>query len=72
MFSAHGGPGHEFPDAVGWVTVGELGERVGQPFVRVDGVELAAFDERGDHRPVVTAFVRASEERVFAIMESYA
>ena len=67
MFSGHGAPGHEFSDAVGWVTVGESGERVGQPFVRIDGIELAALDERGDHRPVVAAFVRASEQRILAI-----
>ena len=58
---------HKFSDAVGWVTVGEPGERFGQPLMRVDGVELAALDEGGDHRPVVAAFVRAGEERVLAL-----
>ena len=72
MFSGHGAPGHEFPDAVGRMTVGELGERVGQPLVRVDGVKLAALDEGGDHRPVVAAFVRAGEQRILTVMERYA
>ena len=72
MFSAHGDPGHEFADAVGRMTVGEPGERFGQPLMRVDGVELAALDERGDHRPVVAAFVRAGEQRILAVMERYA
>jgi hypothetical protein len=28
MFSGHGDPGHDFADAVGGMTVGDLGERV--------------------------------------------
>ena len=67
VFSGHGGPRHEFNDTGGRMTVGEPGERVRQPFVRVDDIELAALDERGHHRPVVAAFIRASEQRVFAI-----
>ena len=43
------------------LTVGEADQRLGQPFVRVDGAELAAFDERGDHRPVVAALIAASK-----------
>lgn len=72
MFSGHGDPGHKFADAVGGMTVGELGERVGQPSVRIDAGYLAVFDERGDHRPVVAALVGACEQRVFPAMESYA
>ena len=49
------------------MTVGELGERVGQPSVRIDAGYLAVFDERGDHRPVVAALVGAGEQRIFAI-----
>ena len=57
MFSGHGGPGHEFGDAVGRVTIGQRDECPGEPLVRVDAGELAVLDERGDHRPVVAAFV---------------
>ena len=64
---SHGDPGHEFADTVGRMTVGEPGEPLGQVSVRVDGIELATLDERSDHRPVVAAFVRTGEERVFAI-----
>ena len=49
------------------MTIGESDERCGQPIVRVDAVQLAALDEGGDHRPVVAAFVRAGEQRIFAI-----
>ena len=45
------------------MAVCEFGECFGQPFVRVDGVELAAFDERGDHRPVVAALITACAGR---------
>jgi hypothetical protein len=39
--------------------------------VRVDAGELAVFDERGDHRPVVAAFVGTGEQGILAIMESF-
>ena len=61
MFSDHGHPGHEVGDAVGWVIIGQFGQRGGQPFMRMDGIELAAFNAGGDHRPVVAALVRTSE-----------
>jgi hypothetical protein len=35
--------------------------------VRVNVVELAAFEECGDHRPVVAAFVGAGEQGIFAV-----
>ena len=38
--------------------VHELGEDVGEVVGDVHIVELAAFDEGGDHRPVLGAFVR--------------
>lgn len=67
LFSGHGGPGHEFADLVRGVIVGKAGERPGQPCVRVEGVELAVLDERGDHGPVVAALVGAGEQGVLAI-----
>jgi hypothetical protein len=49
------------------MTVGQLGECIGQPGVRVDAGELAVLDERGDHRPVVAAFVGAGEQGILAV-----
>ena len=49
------------------MTIGEAGQRFGQPFIRVDGIELAALDQCGNHRPIIAAFIRAGEERVFAV-----
>jgi hypothetical protein len=57
----------ELVDPRCWVTIGEAFERGGQPCVRVDVVEFAVFDQRGDHRPVVAAFVGAGEQGVLAI-----
>jgi hypothetical protein len=54
-------------DGVGGVTGGPLAESFGQPGVRVDAGQLAVLDERGDHRPVVAAFVGAGEQGVLAI-----
>lgn len=67
MFSDHGGPGHEFADAVYRMTVGQLGQCIGQPSMRVDVGEFAVFNERGNHRPVVATFVGPCEKRVLAI-----
>src|SRR3546814_13471544 len=54
-------------DAVGGITGGEAGEGFGQPLVGVDGAELATFDERSDHRPVVAALVGTGKQGIFAI-----
>jgi hypothetical protein len=35
--------------------------------MRVDAGELAVFDERGDHRPVVAAFVGTGEQGILAV-----
>lgn len=67
MFSGHGGPGHEFGDAVCRMTVGQPGQCIGQPDVRFDAGELAVFDERGDHRPVVAAFVGTGEQGILPV-----
>ena len=57
MFSGHGGPWHEFADAVGQMTIGQFGEGFGQPGVRVDAAEFTIFDQRSNHRPITAAFV---------------
>lgn len=67
MFSAHGDPGHEIADAVCGVIIGELGQCLGEPCVRVDAAELAVLDERGDDGPVVAALVGAGEQSVFPV-----
>ncbi|KFG89873.1 hypothetical protein BV98_002378 [Sphingobium herbicidovorans NBRC 16415] len=59
-------------NAIGGMAVGERSEGLGQPVVWVDPAQLAVFDERGDDRPVVAAFVRAGEKRVLTVMERYA
>ena len=45
------GPGHQLVDAGGGPTVDELGENVGCPGQRIDGVKLASFKERSNHGP---------------------
>ena len=49
------------------MTIGELGERLGQPGVRVDAGDLAVLDQRGDNRPVVAALVGAREQGILAV-----
>ena len=59
--------GQELVDSRCGVAVGETDECRGQPGVRIDAGELAVLDERGDHRPVVAAFVGAGEQGVLAV-----
>jgi len=67
VFSGHVCVWQELVDAGRGVTIGETGERRGQPCVRVDAGEFAVFDERGDHRPVVAALVGACEQGILAV-----
>ena len=41
------------------MSIDDLRQRVGDVGLRIDGVELAALDERRDGRPVLAAAVRA-------------
>ena len=61
------GPGQKFVDAGLRMAVDDPGEDVGEVGLRVDAVELAGLDERGDDGPVLSAAVGAGEERILAI-----
>lgn len=54
--------GQELVDPRSCVTIGETGERRGQPGVRIDAGELAVLNQRGDHRrkPAVSTAVQAA------------
>jgi hypothetical protein len=47
------------------MTIGELGERVGQPSVWVDARDLVVLDQRGDDRPVIAALIGAGDNWAF-------
>ena len=61
------GPGHQVVDAGVRPTVDELRQGIGQPGVRIDAVEFAGLDHRGDDRPVGAALVATGEERTLAL-----
>jgi hypothetical protein len=75
VFSGHGlefvrgdvGPGQQVVDLAVGVGVDDSGEHVGKIAARLDAVELASFDQRGDDGPMLGAAVRTGEERVLAI-----
>ena len=75
MFSGHVfecdrlrvGPGHEVVEFAGEMAVDDLREDVGHIGLRIDAVDLAGLDERGDDRPVLSPAVRAGEESVLPI-----
>jgi hypothetical protein len=46
--------------------VDELGQHVGQICFRIDAVQLAALDLRGQHRPVFRAFVAAGAQSILS------
>ena len=48
------------------MAISQFGEGFGQPRMWVDGIEFAAFDECCDDGPVIAAFIRSGEQRVFA------
>ena len=64
------GPGHELVEARGRPEIDELGEHVGEVGLRIDAVEFAGFDERGDAGPVLGALIVTGEERIFAIEDN--
>jgi hypothetical protein len=49
------------------MAVNDPGDDVGEVLLRIDGVEFAGLDQRGDDRPVLGAAVGTSEERILAI-----
>jgi hypothetical protein len=59
-------PRREFGDPAIGPVVDELGEDIGQICFRIDVVQLAALDQRGQHRPVFRAFVAAGEQSILS------
>ena len=50
---------------------GDAFEDIAEVGVGIDAVELAGLDQRGEDRPVFSAFVGAGEESVLAVQRSY-
>ena len=65
-----GGPGQKVVELVLRVTGDDAGDDVGEVCLRVDAVELGGFDDRSDGRPVLTAAIGTSEERILAIQRT--
>ena len=49
------------------MAVDDLGEHVGELGVRIDVVELAGLDQRGDDGPMLGAAIGAGEERILPV-----
>src|SRR4051794_28932534 len=49
-----GGParGQQFAEAAVGPVIDELSQHIGQVSMRIDAMQLAGFDQRGEHRPV--------------------
>ena len=59
-------PRREFGKPAIGPVVDELGQHVGQIRFRIDAVQFAALDQRGQHRPVFRAFVAAGEQSILS------
>jgi hypothetical protein len=54
-------------DAAVWVPIDNAGKDVGQTRKRVNGVQLAGFDQGRDSRPMLCTSVRVGEHYIFSI-----
>lgn len=59
-------PWEEVVELIGGVSVGHSGEDVGEPCMRLDGVEFRGFDERGHGCPALASAIGAGEQMVLA------
>ena len=74
VFSGHGlevlrsvGPGQQLVDVAVGMAVDDPGEDVGEVGERIDAVQLAGLDQRGDGGPMLGAAVGAGEQRILAV-----
>src|SRR3954464_10568025 len=61
------GPGQQFAETTVGPVVDELGQHVGQVSMRIDAMQFAGLDQRGEHGPVFCPFVAASEQSIFSV-----
>src|SRR3954463_2872805 len=66
------GPGQQFAEEAVWPVIDELGQHVSQVGMRIDAMQFAGLDQRGEHGPVFCPFVRTSEECVFSVESNWA
>src|SRR3954452_9208386 len=66
------GPGQQFAEAAVWPVIDELGEHVSQVGMRIDAMQFAGLDQRGEHGPVFCPFIRTGEESVFSVESNWA
>src|SRR3954463_2924361 len=60
-------PGQQFAEASVGPVVDEPGQHIGQVSMRIDAVQFAGLDQRGEHGPVFCSFIRTGEECVFSV-----
>ena len=60
------GPGHQLLDAGGRPQVDELGQGVGHPCQRIDGIQFACLEQRSVHCPTFGAQVVARKKTILS------
>src|SRR5438270_7168784 len=60
-------PGQQFAETTVGPVIDELGQQVGQVSMRIDAMQFAGLDQRGEHGPVFCPFVAAREQSIFSV-----
>src|SRR5215213_7740781 len=66
------GPGQQFAEAAVGPVIDKLGQHVSHVGMRIDAMQFAGLDQRGEHCPVFCPVVRTSEECVFSVESNWA
>ena len=66
VLCARPGPWHEIINARGRPQIDQFGQNVLDIGLRINTIELAGLDQRGDGSPVGRALVAAGEQRILA------
>jgi hypothetical protein len=64
-------PRHQLVDSALLVALADRGQRAGQVGERIDSVELAGLDQRGDSRPVLCSSIVSGEESILPVQRDW-
>ena len=65
-------PGQQFAEAAVGPVVDELGPHIGQIGLRIDALQFACLDQRGEHCPVFGALVATGEQSILPVQSDRA
>src|SRR4051794_12255967 len=60
-------PGQQFAETAVWPVIDKLGQHIEQVGMRIDALQFARLDQRGEHGPVFRPFVRTGKSAFFLL-----